>query len=95
MSGNAETIVGTIMSETTVKIDEKGRIIIPKSIRETANLKKGNYASIKIKDKTIIIQPAESIADKYCGIFKITKWPEDLDEFIMEATRKWWKTHAT
>jgi AbrB family looped-hinge helix DNA binding protein len=87
--------VGKSMSETTVKIDAKGRIMIPKNIRKAAKVKAGSYVNIKAKDTTIIIEPAESIAEKYGGIFQITKWPEDLDEFMVEATRKWWTNHAT
>jgi hypothetical protein len=44
--------------------------------------------SKKTKDTTLIIEPAESIAEKYCGIFKVEKWPENLDEFSAEATKK-------
>ena len=83
------------MSEATVKIDEKGRVMIPKNIRKAAKIKAGTYVNIKTSKTTIIIEPAESIAEKYCGLFPITQWPEDLDEFIMEATRKWWTNHAT
>jgi hypothetical protein len=67
----------------------------PKNIRKAAKVKAGTYVNIKAKDITIIIEPAESIAEKYGGIFQITKWPEDLDEFTEEATRKWWINHAT
>ena len=83
------------MSETTSKIDQKGRVMIPKNIRKAAKVKAGTYVNIKVKDTTIIIEPAESIAEKYSGIFQITNWPEDLDEFMVEATRKWWTNHAT
>jgi AbrB family looped-hinge helix DNA binding protein len=83
------------MSETTVKVDEKGRIIIPKIIRETTKLKEGSYVKIKAKGKTIIMEPAEPVADKYRGAFKITKWPEDMDEFIVEVMQKWWTQSAT
>jgi AbrB family looped-hinge helix DNA binding protein len=83
------------MSGTTVKVDEKGRIMIPKKIRETAELKKCSYVTIKAKGKTIIIEPMEPVADKYYGAFKIEQWPEDLDEFATEATKKWWKTQPT
>lgn len=83
------------MSETTTKIDEKGRVTIPKSIRETAKLKEGSYVSIKAKGKTIIMEPAEPVADKYYGTFKITKWPEDMDEFIEEIMQKWWTKSTT
>ena len=83
------------MNEATAKIDEKGRVVIPKSIRKAAKVKAGTYLNIKAKDRTIIIEPAESIAEKYAGSIQIAKWPEDLDEFTVEATRKWWTTHAT
>ncbi len=83
------------MSETTAKIDEKGRVMIPKSIRKAAKIKAGTYVNIKATDTTIIIEHSESIAEKYSGFFQIAKWPEDLDEFIVEATRKWWTNHAS
>jgi AbrB family looped-hinge helix DNA binding protein len=90
-------VVGLRMSEveSTVKIDEKGRIMLPEKVRKATKLGKGTYVTVKAKDRTITIEPAKSIADKYCGIFQITNWPEDLDEFTMEATRKWWATHGT
>jgi AbrB family looped-hinge helix DNA binding protein len=80
--------------ETTVKMDEKGRVMIPKRIRKAAKLKTGGYVSLKQNDSTVIIEATESIAKKYCGIFQVSKWPEDLDEFTVEATRKWWANHA-
>ena len=83
------------MSETTAKIDQKGRVMIPKEIRKIAKLKAGTYVNIKAENATIIIEPKESTAEKYSGILQITKWPEDIDEFIVEATRKWWTNHAT
>ncbi|MEM1538411.1 MAG: AbrB/MazE/SpoVT family DNA-binding domain-containing protein [Candidatus Nezhaarchaeales archaeon] len=73
-----------------VKVDEKGRIIIPKSMREKAGVKEGGYVKIRADEKGIMIEPLEPVADKYFGTFKITKWPEDLDEFVIEVMRKWW-----
>jgi AbrB family looped-hinge helix DNA binding protein len=87
--------VGKRMNDTTVKVDEKGRIIIPKNIRETTKLKEGSYVNIKAKGKIIIIEPTEPVADKYYGAFKITKWPEDMDEFIVEVIQKWWTDYTT
>jgi AbrB family looped-hinge helix DNA binding protein len=87
--------VGIIVTETTVKVDKKGRVIIPKNIRKTAKLKEGSYVNIKTKGKSIIIEPAEPVADKYYGTFKITQWPEDIDEFTVEVMQKWWISHAT
>lgn len=83
------------MSEATAKIDAKGRVMIPKNIRKSAKIKTGTYVNIKAIDTTIIIEPAESVAEKYRGLFQITNWPEDLDGFMVEETREWWTNHAT
>ena len=83
------------MGEVTAKIDEKGRVMIPKNIRMAAKIRVGAYVNIKTSDTPIIIEPAESVAAKYGGIFLITRRPEDLDEFVVEATKKWWTNHAT
>jgi AbrB family looped-hinge helix DNA binding protein len=93
--GHIHFYVGTRMSDTTIKIDGKGRIIIPKNIREAAKLKEGSYVTIKAKEKAIIVEQLQPVADKYYGAFKITKWPENIDEFIVEAMKKWWTTQAT
>ncbi|MEM2137212.1 MAG: AbrB/MazE/SpoVT family DNA-binding domain-containing protein [Candidatus Methanomethylicia archaeon] len=78
-----------------VKVDEKGRIIIPKTIRKEVGVKEGSYVKIKIEEKGITIEPLEPIADKYYGAFKITEWPEDIDEFLTEVIRKWWTRKST
>ena len=83
------------MGNTTVKVDEKGRIIIPKNIREAADLKEGSYVTIKSKGKIIIVEPLEPVADKYYGAFKVTKWPENMDEFIVEVIKEWWTAQVT
>lgn len=83
------------MSDTTVKVDEKGRIIIPKKVREAAELKEGSYVTIKSKGKIIIMEPLEPVADKYYGVFKVTRWPEDMDEFIVEVIKQWWTAQVT
>jgi hypothetical protein len=38
----------------------------------------------------VVIKPMKSVAQKYFGIFKVEKWPEDLDEFIVRVMRDWW-----
>jgi AbrB family looped-hinge helix DNA binding protein len=74
------------MQEAITRIDEKGRVTIPKAIRKQAKLKPGTYVSVKSRDRTIIIEPSKSIAEKYLGIFQVDKWPEDLDEFATQGT---------
>ena len=84
------------MSETTtIKMDDKGRIIIPRRIRKAAQLKEGSYMNIRSKGKMVIIEPVEPVADKYFGAFKVTDWPEDLDEYVVEVKRKWLKASDT
>ena len=83
------------MRSTTVKVDGKGRIIIPKEIRETVNIREGSYLAIRTKEKTIMMEPLEPVADKYFGAFKVTRWPENMDEFLVEVIGEWWTTRAT
>lgn len=85
------------MSETTVKMDDKGRIIIPRRIRIASQLKEGSYLNIRSKGKTIILEVAEPVADKYFGIVKVTKWPKnlDLDEYAVEVEKKWRNQNTT
>lgn len=73
-----------------VKVDKKGRVAIPKSIREKVNLKAESHVKVTAKEKNIIIELLEPSSDKYFGVFKIDKWPEDLDEFIVEVMKNWW-----
>jgi len=78
-----------------IKVDGKGRILIPKNMREKAGVKEGGYVKIRADEKGITIEPLEPIAEKYFGAFEIAKWPKDLDEFITEVMRKWWTQRAT
>jgi len=64
----------------------QGRIIIPKYIRKKAKIKEGGY--VRVEGYIIVIEPIQSIADKYYGIIKIEKWSDDLDEFAAEVMRR-------
>jgi len=78
-----------------VRIDLKGRIVIPKSLRERTEMKEGEYVKVTVKEKTIVVEPLEPVADKYFGAFKVDRWPEDLDEFVVEVMKEWWKPKPT
>ena len=77
--------------EYIVRVDDKGRVLIPKEIRKLLGIDEKKYVKImQYKDK-IVLEPIESYASKYYGVFKVRKWPEDLDEFMIEVMRRWWK----
>lgn len=73
-------------------IDKKGRILIPKNLRKEANLEIGKVVRLKIENGKIIIEGLEDVAKRYYGFFKVDKWPKDLDEFLVEAVKKWLTT---
>ena len=76
----------------TVKTDDKGRIIIPKRIREKMGLKKGTKLKIVAKKDKIILKKERSIAEEYAGRFKPRKpIPNDIDEFLNTVIKKWWE----
>lgn len=74
----------------TARVDEKGRILIPKSVREKAGVREGSYVKINVDEKGVVIEPLGTIADNYFGAFRVIEWPDDLDEFVTEVMRKWW-----
>lgn len=80
---------------TIVKVDEKGRVVIPKSLRERTKLKEGSYVKVTAEGKGIVIKPLEPVANKYFGAFKIVRWPKDLDDFTVEVIKEWWTSQAT
>jgi AbrB family looped-hinge helix DNA binding protein len=79
----------------TTKVGKRGRAVIPKDLREKAKVKEGTTVKIMATEKGIVLEPLESIADRYFGAFKVTHWPEDLDEFVVKAMRGWWEQKAT
>ena len=89
------TIFSGLKLMEIAKVDEKGRVLIPKRLRDKAEVKEGSYVKVKANGKNIIIEPLEPIANKYFGAFKIVKWPEDLDEFVVKVMKKWWTQKAT
>lgn len=72
------------------KVDEKGRVAIPKSVRVKAGIKERSYVKIRLEEKRVVIESLGSIAEKLYGAFKIETWPKDLDEFMAEAVKRWW-----
>jgi len=79
----------------TVRVDGRGRVVIPKRIREKAGIREGSLVRVREDGARIVIEPLESIADRYFGAFEIAEWPENMDKYAAEAVRRWWSRKAT
>lgn len=77
--------------EVLVRIDRKGRVLIPKHVREVLGIDEGSTLKLRVEEGRIVLEPIGSIASRFYGVFKVERWPEDLDEFIVEAVRSWWR----
>jgi len=71
-----------------VNVDEKGRMVIPKEIREKIGVTQGGRIRITAEKDKAVIEPLKPVADSHYGAFTITKWPEDLDQHTSEALRQ-------
>jgi len=78
-----------------VKVDEEGKVKLPREVIEKAGLTEGSSLDVIIDGNKIILMPAQSHAEKYFGIFKVEARPDDLDEYVVEALRNWWKEEHT
>ena len=76
--------------EFIVRVDSKGRVLIPKGLRESVGISEKGLVKVYVKNGKVIVEPLGSVADKFFGYFKVEKWPKDLDEFVAEAIKKWW-----
>ncbi|MFP3203654.1 MAG: AbrB family transcriptional regulator [Sulfolobus sp.] len=68
--------------EFILKIDDRGRITIPKEVRE---LLKSKRLKLKIEDGKIILEPVVLDVNQYYGIFKKDIGNEDIDEILNKA----------
>ena len=71
-----------------VRIDEKGRITIPRHIREACGLAEGMEVSLRVEGDRVIIEPIKSRADELFGIVEVRAWPADLDDYLIEALKR-------
>jgi len=87
--------------EYELKVDEKGRITIPKEVREKLNIK--GVVKLIVKDNEAIIRGLnkEEVLRKYAGIFKVdwSKINKDVKdiykESLEEREKKWLKDILT
>ncbi|QPG49202.1 AbrB/MazE/SpoVT family DNA-binding domain-containing protein [Saccharolobus solfataricus] len=68
--------------EFILTIDDKGRITIPKEVRELIKSKK---LKLRVEDSKIILEPIVVDVDKYYGIFRKDLEDVDIDNLLKEA----------
>jgi AbrB family looped-hinge helix DNA binding protein len=72
------------------RVDIKGRILIPKTLREKTRITEGTHVKMETDGKRIIIQPIISAATRHYGRFKVESVPDDLEEYLEgEILRRW------
>jgi len=80
---------------TIVRIDSEGKIFIPRHFRELIDVKEGGFVKVKVENRRIVVEPIWTTADRFYGAFKVEEWPNNLDEFMVEAARKWHTKRST
>jgi len=74
-----------------VKVGKKGRIVIPKEVRDALNIREGSFVRIYVEGGRIVVEPVEDVVEKFKGSVSVERWPEDLDDFLLEVSGDWLK----
>lgn len=90
------------MKETTVQIDQAGRLVLPKRVRDSFRLKSGDTLSIDVKGDAIELRPTKSSIrlERINGVLVLTgeipipshdlvaeSRDERLDEFVRKGSK--------
>ena len=68
----------------TSKITGKGQVTIPKTIRDTLNVKEGDYISYEARDSEIAIKKVPKADLEWARALRgtLSEWEDDLDDEI-------------
>ncbi|ALL00897.1 hypothetical protein Pyrde_0847 [Pyrodictium delaneyi] len=79
-------------SGTIVRLDSKGRVTLPLEVRRKLGLREGSQLRVLVDEEKgrIIIEKAESIAERYYGVFRPRRRVDDVEEEIEEAVYRAW-----
>ena len=70
-----------------VRVDDQGRVYLPKAVRAAAAVGKGAVLEIRvIEGKIVLTKRRESIAESSRGIFKLKEHIKDVDKEIMNRS---------
>jgi len=81
-----------VSSGTIVRLDSKGRVTLPLEVRRRLGLREGSQLRILVDEEKgkIIIEKAESTAERYYGVFRPRRHVDDVEEEIEEAVYRAW-----
>jgi len=75
-----------------VVLDKKGRILIPKEIRDSIGADAGSVFIIRLESGKVVLEKVGRPSEVFAGIFKPKETiPENLDKFAEKVIREWWK----
>ncbi|MFQ5951150.1 MAG: AbrB/MazE/SpoVT family DNA-binding domain-containing protein [Candidatus Geothermarchaeales archaeon] len=63
-----------------VRMNGKGRVLIPKDARLSLGLSRGSVLTVRVKDGNIILEPLNSRREE-----KVAKQKGDLEEFLLRG----------
>ncbi len=68
----------------TSKITSKGQVPIPKTIRDTLNVKEGDYISYEARDSEIVIKKVPKADLEWVRALRgtLSEWEDNLDDEI-------------
>lgn len=72
------------METITVKVSNRGYIVLPASLRKEMEIKPGARMLLTRENDKLILKPVHSFAEKLCGLTKqsIASTPEEVIAFI-------------
>lgn len=79
------------------KIGQKGQIVIPKVVRESAGIKPGDEIVMEVKEKEVVIRPGmdpEGFVESFCLVTgrKLTK-KVDLERLLEQEVEERFAVH--
>jgi len=79
------------------KIGQKGQIVIPKVVRESAGIKPGDEIVMEIREKEVVIKPGmdpEEFVESFCSVTgnKLTK-KVDLERLLEQEVEERFALH--
>jgi len=61
---------------------------MPNEVSDALNIREGSFVRIYVEGGRAVIEPVEDVVEKFKGSVSVERWPEDLDDFLLEILKK-------